>query len=81
VVVGHEELVSTTTHGVTNYSERVKGERGNHDREVQFDVTDGFVGITAKDGPTGEVDRVLLSPVQWKALVEFVGRRHPRRIR
>jgi hypothetical protein len=71
------------THGITDYSDVIKGERRNHDHAVRFDVTDGFVGITQySDTPVGRVgDRVLLSPVQWRALVEFVGRRHPRRVR
>jgi hypothetical protein len=59
---------------ITHYSESVPGEPQNHDRAVCFDVTDGFVGITAYE-PDGQTvaDRVLLSPTQMTALRVFLG--------
>lgn len=59
----------------TKYSERVKGDRGNFEQAVRFDVTRGYVGITQLDidGVTVN-DRVLLSPAQFKALVSFAGK-------
>lgn len=69
---------------ITDYSDRVPGTAQNFDKSVQFDVTDGFVGITQYDGQTDDVtDRVLLSPQQWRELVAFVKRAklHRRRIR
>lgn len=60
--------------GITDYSEREKGDYGNHFRDVRFDVTDGFVGITAWEPDSAHVDgRVLLSPSQFVALLAFVG--------
>jgi hypothetical protein len=52
--------------GRTVYTERIKGDEGNHGRDAQFDLTDGYLGITDFE------DRVLLSPAQVKALVNFV---------
>jgi hypothetical protein len=57
--------------GRTTYSEKIKGDRGNFDWQVRFDLTDGFLGITQFDGEAVK-DRVLLSPAQAKELVEFV---------
>jgi hypothetical protein len=51
---------------------------------VQFDATDGFIGITAWDAGDGRVkDRVLLSPRQFAALVNFVNaaKRHQKKTR
>jgi hypothetical protein len=39
---------------------------------VTFDIVDGYVGITQR--PDGNIERVLLSPAQYKALVAFVER-------
>lgn len=70
--------------GITEYSQCENGEVGNHDRVVQFDATDGFIGITAWDAGDGRVkDRVLLSPRQFAALVNFVNaaKRHQKKTR
>jgi len=67
---------------ITDYSEQVAGDRQNHGRAVQFDVTDGYVGITAFDNDGG-VDRVLLTPKQLTALRVFLRRakQHRRKAR
>jgi len=71
--------------GITDYSDRVPGETRNHDHACSFDVTDGFVGITQYDtaDPTRVTDRVLLSPAQFRALLDFLdtARRHRRTVR
>lgn len=53
------------------YSARIKGDAMNHGRDAAFDVDNGYVGITSCDGQR-VIDRVLLTPKQWNALVEFV---------
>lgn len=59
--------------GITDYSDRIEGTPQNHHWSVQFDVTDGYVGITQfESGQTAVRDRVLLSPDQFAALVAFV---------
>lgn len=60
--------------GDTLYSERFKGARGNYDWEARFDMTDGYVGITQFEGAAVK-DRVLLSPAQTQALLDFVGKK------
>lgn len=62
-----------TEEGVTNYSEKIDGEKRNHHKTARFDLTDGFLGITQTDSDR-VVDRVLLSPHQVKKLLAFVGR-------
>jgi hypothetical protein len=69
---------------ITDYSARVTGERQNHGHTARFDVTDGFVGITQfKGDSTTVINRVLLSPTQWRALTVFLedARRHRREVR
>lgn len=57
--------------GLTTYSEKIKGNSGNYNAQVRFDLTDGYLGITQFDG--AEVrDRVLLSPAQARDLLNFV---------
>ena len=56
----------------TEYSLKIEGTRGNYDWSVQFDITNGFVGIDQITD--GEIDRVLLSPTQVKELIAFVRR-------
>jgi len=58
----------------TYYSRREPGEAGNYYRAAQFDVTDGYVGLTSfEDEHSREViGRVLLSPRQMKSLIAFV---------
>lgn len=68
------------THGITDYSDRIPGQSRNHDWPVRFDVTDGCLGISQYEGDDLK-DRVLLSPEQVRALIEFYRRRHPRRVR
>lgn len=67
---------------VTDYSKRIAGDAGNHRRGAQFDVTDGYVGITAFEGRTVDA-RVLLSPKQMQALVAFIAeaKAHRRSVR
>lgn len=60
--------------GTTIYSDEVTGSRENHNMPVRFDLTDGCLGITQMNGTSG-LDRVLLTPLQLKALREFVDRR------
>lgn len=55
----------------TTYSERIKGDRGNFDLDVRFDMTHGYLGVTQTDDGTVK-DRVLLCPAQVKELVAFV---------
>jgi hypothetical protein len=58
---------------ITEYSLKIEGMQGNYNYAVQFDITDGFLGIDQiKDD--GEIDRVLLSPMQVKELIAFVRR-------
>ena len=56
--------------GITEYSLTIEGTRDNWNVPVQFDWTDGFLGITAGAGK----DRVLLSPLQIKELRGFIER-------
>jgi hypothetical protein len=58
--------------GRVYYSTKVRGASGNYDWPVTFDIVDGYVGITQR--PDGNIERVLLSPAQYKALVAFVER-------
>lgn len=58
----------------TRYSEKIKGDRGNFDWEVRFDVTGGHLGITQFEGAAVK-DRVLLSPAQVQELLDFVGKK------
>ena len=60
--------------GDTHYSERVRGARGNYDWAARFDLTDGYLGITQFEGDAVK-DRVLLSPAQVQALLDFVGKK------
>lgn len=54
----------------TLYSGEIPGDRGNYNWAVLFDSTNGYIGISqrADDRP----ERVLLSPRQFKALIEWV---------
>lgn len=58
--------------GLTRYSEKIAGDRGNHGRAARFDLTDGYLGVTQTEGCAVK-DRVLLSPAQVKELLTFVG--------
>lgn len=60
--------------GITRYSEKLKGARGNYNWAARFDITDGYLGITQFDGEAVK-DRVLLSPAQVQELLEFLGSR------
>lgn len=57
---------------ITEYSERIEGDRWNWDKAMRFDVTDGYVGITSFDDDGHVIQRVLLTPQQIKALIRFV---------
>lgn len=56
--------------GITRYSQRIDGTARNYNWRVGFDLTDGYLGITQMEGEMVK-DRVLLSPKQVKALIEF----------
>ena len=58
--------------GLTDYSAKIAGDRRNYKQVAQFDLTDGYLGISTQFPEGGTVDRVLLSPRQVKALVAFV---------
>lgn len=60
--------------GKITYSEEIPGAVGNYHWPVQFDKTDGYIGIT-QTCDHGEIERVLLSRAQVKALIAFVGQR------
>lgn len=60
--------------GDTQYSERIRGARGNFDWAARFDMTDGYFGITQFEGEAVK-DRVLLSPAQVLELLDFVGKK------
>jgi hypothetical protein len=62
----------TMAKGDTTYSEKVKGDRGNFGWEVDFDFTDGYVGIDQFDENGKLKDRILLSPAQVSKLSRFV---------
>lgn len=60
----------STPEGEIDYSDKVKGDRGNFDQSVKFDKQDGYIGITQYEGDSVR-DRVLLSPKQFEALRRF----------
>ena len=62
------------TRETTRYSRVEKGDAGNHQRHMQFDDTDGYIGISSTNDDGSDVQRVLLSPKQYRALVTFVKR-------
>lgn len=64
--------------GRTHYSEKIEGNRGNHNFQARFDLSDGYLGITQWDGES-LTDRVLLTPKQVQELIEFVGKKKPAR--
>ena len=59
--------------GITHYSVSAQGARGNYQQEARFDWTDGYLGIVQSGGPRN-LDRILLSPSQVRALIAFVKR-------
>jgi hypothetical protein len=71
----------TAARELTTYSAVVDGDRANLQRPVRFDITDGYVGITQSDAGTLFIgcERVLLSPMQWRALLRFVAKERRRR--
>lgn len=54
------------------YSEKIKGTEQNYNWQVRFDLDSGFLGISQYH-EDGKIERVLLSPKQKKALLEFCG--------
>jgi len=64
--------------GLTMYSEKIDGQFGNYNWPVRFDRTDdGYLGVS-QTHETGEIERVLLSPNQAKALRNFLTKRFDR---
>lgn len=66
-IAGKESDMSA---GETKYSDKIPGDRGNYKWSVQLDLTDGYLGITQFDGDEVK-ERVLLSPKQVEALLDF----------
>jgi len=61
--------------GHTYYSKPLPKGRGNYDAYT-VDVYEGYVGITSIASPgSGVVQRVLLSPAQFAAVIEFAARK------
>ena len=60
------------TRETTRYSHVEKGDAGNHQRHVQFDETDGYIGLSSTNADGSDIQRVLLSPTQYRALVNFM---------
>lgn len=63
---------------ITMYSVEVPGDERNHNSTVKFDKSGrsglkrGYLGISQIDPTTHQIDRVLLSPTQIKALLKFL---------
>lgn len=61
---------------ITRYNnDKVLGDASNSYQPVRFDDTDGYIGITQFEGPVPGArvkERVLLTPVQMRALIRFV---------
>jgi hypothetical protein len=57
--------------GLTYYSETIEGHSRNFDLGARFDMSDGFLGISQKEGDKW-TERVLLSPAQVQALQNFI---------
>lgn len=65
--------MSVRNKGITHYSLKIEGAPCNYRWSVQFDITDGIVGIDQY--VDGELkDRVLLTDMQVKELIAFVRR-------
>lgn len=47
--------------GETLYSGKISGNAQNHSRDVRFDTTDGYVGVTAFVEHGVVTDRILLA--------------------
>jgi len=59
--------------GQTFYSEDLPGDRGNYEWTASVSVTaPGYVRIEQIDEAGTVKDVVLLTPTQWKRIVEFV---------
>ena len=54
------------------YSEKVKGNNQNYNWAVRFDSDGGYLGISQYNEDGSHKERVLLSPLQVKALQEFL---------
>lgn len=54
------------------YSEKVKGNSQNYNWAVRFDSDHGYLGISQYNEDGSHKERVLLSPLQVKALQEFL---------
>lgn len=53
------------------YTEKLKGDDGNYDWVARYDLDSGYLGIT-EWVDNGKIERVLLSPNQVDALLDFV---------
>lgn len=62
----------STRNDTTQYSAAITGDKGNHLFPVRFDLTGQYLGITTTDPVDGTIERVLLSPAQVRALIQFV---------
>ena len=61
------------TNRITEYSQPVSGNPANYELTARFDMTDGYLGISQWVGAEiKDVERVLLSPAQVKALLKFL---------
>ena len=59
--------------GETRYSKMIPGDPGNYRNRARFDLTDDYLGITEwRKSDARMVERVLLSPAQVTALLQFL---------
>lgn len=65
-------MTKTKETGLVVRSKKFPGDRGNFDWEAQFDLTDGYLGLTQDQGDPNGLQRVLLSPGQKRALLAFL---------
>ncbi|MDP2410329.1 MAG: hypothetical protein Q8M26_08590 [Pseudolabrys sp.] len=59
--------------GITEYSKKIPGSRGNYRWPVRFEITDGYLAVTQYEGDKVK-DKVLLSPAQVRKMVAFIER-------
>jgi hypothetical protein len=76
---GSYRMGNTLETDITTYSEKIPGDKRNYEWAVRFDNTGpadyahepGYIGITQFDEGGAAKERVLLSPKQMQALIEF----------
>lgn len=61
--------------GSTIYSRKVEGDAANYHNACTFDLTDGYLGITEVQPGRKTIERVLLSPKQVDALIDWLRKR------